>query len=138
MRYVAIWIVLMLAFLIGLGNVNWIGLHRLTIRGVSGDGVVTELTPENHDRVYYTYQVAGNTFDGRGQSWPPNRSSLSVGDSVVIWYDPEQPKISVLGNPRPMLRNETISILLVTLFCPALIVITLKWRLPKLKSRPQT
>ena len=51
-------------------------------------------------------------FQGQMQSGPPNPplEQLSIGQSLAIYYDPEHPEDSVLGDPKPIFKIETISI----------------------------
>jgi hypothetical protein len=56
---------------------------------------------------------------------------LAVGQSVVIYYDPEHPEISVLGDPKPMLKNETISVALAALVVPTFLVVAWVWRVSR-------
>jgi Protein of unknown function (DUF3592) len=130
MKYVLTWLVLAAVFVIVIGGANWPGLHRMTVRGVSGQATVIELHPEFHNTVRYEYHVAGQTFQGQMQSWKPNPDlqQLSVGQPLVIYYDPEYPEKSVLGNPKPMLENETISVMLAATISPTFIVLAWSWR----------
>jgi hypothetical protein len=102
----------------------------MAARGVSGQATVIELLPKNHNTLRYEYHVAGRTFQGQMQSWPPNPplGELRVGQSLVIYYDPEHPQESVLGDPTPMLKNETISVGLVAILLPTLLVVMSAWR----------
>jgi hypothetical protein len=55
---------------------------------------------------------------------PPRRH----GRMTLICYDPQHPETSVLGDPKPMLMNETISIALAALVVPTFLVATWAWR----------
>jgi hypothetical protein len=61
---------------------------------------------------------------------PPNPPSeqLGVGQMVVIYYDPEHPEVSVLGDPKLMLNSETVPVLLAALIFPTFIVFVLAWK----------
>jgi hypothetical protein len=98
--------------MIGIGSLNWPGFYRMVARGIPAKGTVIELLPNMHNSVRYRYAVNDQIFEGQMQSWSPNPplQQLTVGQSLVIYYDPEHPNESVLGDPKPMLKNETISV----------------------------
>jgi hypothetical protein len=97
----------------------------MSTQGVLGHATVTALHPEFHNTVSYEYRVAGQTFHGQMQSWKPNPElqELTVGQALVIYYDLEHPEKSVLGDPKPMLENETISVGLAGILFPTFIVL---------------
>jgi hypothetical protein len=130
MRYVIIWLVLATVIAIGIGSLNWPVYRRLAEAGVSSQASVVELLPKIHNTVRYEYRVGGRIFEGRMQSWQPNPplEQLRVGQPLVIYYDPQHPAQSVLGNPKPMVQNETISVALAAVGVPSFIVATWAWR----------
>ena len=64
------------------------------------------------------------------QSWLPNKplEQLQIGEAVVIYYDPDHPEKSVLGDPSRILQNETISIILAAIGTPSFILIVVAWK----------
>ena len=130
MRYAITWLVLATVIAIGVGSLNWPGYYRLVRAGVSGQASVVQLLPNIHETARYEYRVGGRVYEGQMQSWQPNPplERLRVGQPVVIYYDPQRPAESVLGNPRPMLQNETISVALAAIVAPSFIVATWAWR----------
>ena len=130
MRYAITWLALAAAIAVGIGSLNWPAYHRMVAVGVSGQASVVELLPETHNTVRYEYRVAGEAFTGQMQSWQPNPplDQLRVGHPLVIFYDPQHPAQSVLGYPKPMLQNETISVALAAIVAPSFIVATWAWR----------
>src|SRR5947208_798615 len=102
----------------------------MAARGVSAKATVVELLPKIHDTVRYQYEVGGQRFEGQMQPWQPNPplEQLGVGQSLVIFYDPQHPKASVLGDPKPILRNETISVLLAAFAVRTFLVVVWAWR----------
>jgi Protein of unknown function (DUF3592) len=130
MKYAITWLVFAIAVTAGMGSLNWPTYRRLAARGVEGQAKVIELLPKIHDTVRYEYHVAGKTFEGQMTTWQPNppTKQLSVGNSLTIYYDPDHPEISVPGDPKPILRNETISVLLAALVAPTFLVLTWAWR----------
>ena len=122
--------VLAVVIAIGIGSLNCPFYRRMAVRGVSGQATVIELLPQMHDTVRYEYHVAGRAFRGQWQSRSPNPPSehLAVGQSVVIYYDPENPGASVLGYPKPMLKNETMSVALAALAVPTFLLAPWVWK----------
>ncbi len=133
MRYVITWLVLAVVIAIGVGSLTLLSYRRMAVRGASGQATVIELLPQIHNTVRYEYHVAGRTFQGQMQSWSPNPSleQLAVGQSVFIYYDPEHPEASVLGDPKPMLKNETISVALAAFVVPTFLVAAWVWRVSR-------
>jgi hypothetical protein len=133
MKYAITWVLLAILIMVGLGSFNWQTYRRMAARGVPGRATVVELLPKVHETVRYHYEVAGQKFEGQMQSWEPNPplGQLSIGQSVVVYYDPQRPEESVLGDPKPMLRNEIISILLAAFVGPTFIVAWWAWRMSR-------
>lgn len=130
MKYALTWLVLAIVAAIGIGSLNWRSYRRMAARGVSTQATVIELLPQTHDTLRYEYHLAGRAFQGQMQSWPPNPplGQLRIGQSLVIYYDPEHPEESVLGDPKPMLKNETISVALAAILFPTFLVVGWAWR----------
>jgi hypothetical protein len=133
MKYAITWLLLAIVIAVGIGSLNWPAYRRMAARGISGKATVLELLPRIHNTVRYQYEVSGQTFEGQMQSWQPNPplEQLGIGQSVIIFYDPEQPATSVLGDPKPILQNETISVLLAAFVIPTFVVLTLVWRVSR-------
>jgi|SRR3954471_1581540 hypothetical protein len=130
MRYAITWLVLATAIAIGIGSLNWPAYHRLAVRGVSGQASVVELLPKFHNTVRYEYRVGEKVFEGQMQAWQPNPplEQLRVGQPLVIYYDPQHPEQSVLGDPKAILQNETVSVALAAIGVPSFIVVSWAWR----------
>jgi hypothetical protein len=101
---VLFWLVLPLT-----GISRWRDYRRLAAHGVRSEASVTAILPKDHATARYHYQVAGRTHEGQFQPWPPNPplEELRLGQAVAVYYDPLRPDVSVLGEPGPILRNET-------------------------------
>jgi hypothetical protein len=132
-QWTALWFIIagLIAFFIG--GLNVPHLEHLTTRGVQTQATVTELTPKEHLTLRYEYQVDGKKFEQQGAPWRPNPplDEIKVGDSLVIYYDPVYPSVSVLGDPKPMLTNELVSVGMAVLLMPTFIVLTLILRTGK-------
>ena len=130
MRYAITWLALVIGIAVVVGRLNWPAYRRLAVVGVPGQATVVELLPNIHNTVRYKYRVEGREFQGQMQSWQPNLplSQLAVGNPLVIYYDPQRPENSVLGYPKPMLENETISVTLAAVIIPTIMVGSWVWR----------
>ena len=128
LKYAVAWLVLMILFAALIGGLNWRTYWKLANRSVSVQGTVTQVLPEVHATVRYRYYVDGREYRGQTQPRPPNPAleRLAEGATLTVWYDPEEPKISVLGVPSALLENETISVILAAVLFPTLILIV--WR----------
>src|SRR5437867_7932565 len=137
MRYAIAWLVLIVVVTVEIGSLNWPSYRRLAARGVTGQGEVVELLPKIHNTVRYKYQVRGQTFQGQMQSRQPNPSldQLRVSQAVVIYYDPEHPEKSVLGDPTPIFWNETISVTLAAVAVPTFVVASWVWRTARRRAK---
>ena len=138
MRYALAWMVLALAVSVGIGSLNWLSYRRLSTRGLAGQATVVELLPKDHNSVRYEYPVGSKVFQGRMQSWPPNPplEDLVVGKTLTVYFDPERPEVSVLGDPKKMLTNETISVGLASILFPSFIVSAWMWMTSR-RHRPR-
>ena len=136
MRYAITWIVLAAGIAIGIGSVNWSFLNRIADRGVRSGANVIGFFPKTHNSLRYEYNVAGRSFQGQSQPSTPNPPAvqLAIGSAVVIYYDPEKPEDSVLGDPKPILLNETISILLAATIVPTFLVVVWAGRTSRKKA----
>jgi hypothetical protein len=130
MRYAITWVGLAAVLGLGIGSLNWPTYHRIAMRGISGQAVVVELLPKIHQTVRYEYHIAERTFQGQMRSWQPNPpiEQLKVGQPLVIYYDPERPEKSLLGDPRPILENETVSVALAAIGLPTFLVVVWAWK----------
>ena len=128
MRYVVAWLILALGFAIGLGSLNWRTYCSLATRGVRAQATILELHPEEHASARYRYRVDGRILEGQRSPSRPNPplDQLRVGQTVIVYCDPRFPQRSVLGDPQPILLNETGYIAAVALLFPTIIV--LRWR----------
>jgi len=58
-------------------------------------GVVKTHEPANHDRYGYDFTVNGEAYNG----WQiPTRSELRIGEKVLVYYDPRDPRTSSLSS----------------------------------------
>jgi hypothetical protein len=111
-KIVVLWLVGALDITIPIYRLNMPHYQRLT-RGVRGIGVVTALEPGNHQTVLYKFDAGGKTYSGAGRAGfgNPGFGGLSVGQSVIIYYDSDDPNESCVGIPAELIKNEIPPIL---------------------------
>jgi hypothetical protein len=137
LAYAVLWLLLMMFFAALIGGHNWPTYRKLAHRSVSVQGKVTEVLPKMHGTVLYRYYVDGREYHDQKQPWPPNPpiERLTEGATLTVWYDPEQPSISVLGLPSALLENETIAVMLGAVLTPTLILLVWGYRM-RSKTNP--
>ena len=135
-----IWIVLAFAIILILGSQNWLDYYNLMRNGVLTEGSIIIKEPESHRRIYYSYFVDEKPYNGLGHGGYGNPSfeKLQIGEKVRVFYLSSNPKKSCLGNPKELLENETIFIVLAALFVPSIIVFRYKQLIKKKLSGKQT
>jgi hypothetical protein len=131
LAYVVLWLLLMMFFAALMSGDTWPTYWKLAHRSVSVQGEVIEVLPKMHATVQYRYYVDGREYDGQKSPQPPNPpiERLTEGATLTVWYDPEQPNISVLGSPSALLENETIAVMLGAVLSPMLILLVWGYRM---------
>lgn len=125
---VPIWLILAtLSGFIGFRIVNPMADYRLSKDGVMVMGRVTKKEPENHRFITYTYVAGGQTYNGLGNggNGNPDFEDISIGQDVVVFYDPGSPQISSLGYPKNHYRVNLAGVVFVTLLLPLFIMVPL-------------
>jgi hypothetical protein len=133
-RFLLLWLVgaSLIAFV--LGSVNIPRLFPLTRRGVETCGTITAFEPNNHRTVHYSFQVNGKTYSGAQEGGVGEKVLLHTDCmGYVVFYLPDDPYVSCIGDPVPMLNNEVISILLPMLIFPPSALLGWRWRYPKFR-----
>jgi hypothetical protein len=131
LAYAVLWLLLMMFFAALIGGHTWPTYRNLARRSVSVQGTVTQVLPKMHGTVKYRYYVDGREYHDQKRPSPPNPpiGRLTEGATLRVWYDPEQPNISVLGLPSALLENETIAVMLGAVFSPTLILFAWGYRM---------
>ena len=113
-----IWILLACLFgFLGIKFLNWSEYRHLANSAVKTTGRITAKEPENHRFIVYSFDVEGRSYSGRGNGGGenPEFEQLRIGDPVSVYYDPQNPNDSFLGNPRKQADSITIGVLFLAL-----------------------
>jgi hypothetical protein len=99
----------------------------LASRGVETQGVVLAKEPKNHSFIRYSYSVNQEEHVSVGSAGGINRSfdELKPGESVRIFYDPEDPAFSLLGDPKAQFKSMLRGTAFLTLLGPAFCLFSL-------------
>jgi len=116
-----IWLALTIAFAtLGVRALDWQKWHNLTRYGVETKGRVTGKEPDNHNFIRYSYVVGQRTHFGLGSAGNgnPDFDQLNVGDVIRVFYYPDEPEESILGNPESQARSSTNGVLFLGILGP--------------------
>jgi hypothetical protein len=100
--------------------------YRLARDGQMVRGVVVTPTCDQHSSLNFKFVAAGRTWPGSGHS--DHCRDLRRGDSVDVWYLPENPADSSLDEPRDGLANELETAGLAALVFPAFFLLAISQR----------
>lgn len=77
--------------------------RRLAAHGAATRGWVVRKDAAQHQTVHYAFRAGERTYSAAGQPGDGNPSfhALQVGDSVLVFYLPENPAVSEMGEHRP-------------------------------------
>jgi len=127
LAYLFIWTVLVLAFAAVTGR-KALDYYRLKNSGVSTQGIA--MTRKPHNQIEYSFragEVAHTDVGVPGMGSPPV-DKIALGQTVPVYFLPQNPDISCLGSPEELLRNELPPVLAVTLLFPSAIVGVIAFR----------
>ncbi|HEY5838767.1 MAG TPA: DUF3592 domain-containing protein [Pyrinomonadaceae bacterium] len=90
--------------------------YRLSRYGLATTGVVADLQPLNHRSVNYRYTANARTHRGGGHAGDIDRNfeEVRLDEGVLIFYDPENPGVSCMGQPSRHLRKMLLLTAIVT------------------------
>jgi hypothetical protein len=125
MKTAGMWFGLALMLAIALGSFWLPRFWFIYQRGLQGNAVVLELTPHEHATVRYRYLVGKKPFQAQSTPEKPNPplEQLHVGDSLVVFYDPEQPSSSVIQDPVRLFWEELTFVILGSMLASGLILL---------------
>jgi hypothetical protein len=82
---------------------RWVALHRLAQSGHTTVATVVKKSPENHQACYLDYWVDSHPYQ------VIESCELSVGQSLMLTYDPAYPNSATSRDPRGELLWEILS-----------------------------
>ena len=99
--------------------------YRLNKYGVEVQGTVILKEPEQHQRIEVQYEVNNNKLKAGGGAgdFDKDFSSVKLQEKVPVYYNPEYPEESCLGNPSKHLDSSLIEICVIS-FIPFLLFIS--------------
>jgi len=114
-------------FFIGMKVFVTDSVARLSQNGHRSYGRVIGKQADDHERVDYEFVVDGTTYRGSGRGGRGNSSfdELSVGTTIIVTYDPIDPKVSFMGNPRNDLQRTEAVIRMVSVVGPGFPILTI-------------
>lgn len=103
-----------------MGRSNWLTCYRLANGGISTQALVTNTTCSDHSSFSYRYAVGGQNFEGSGRDGygNPSCNALKPGNQVQVVYLATAPQMSIPGDPKERLGDETVAIALAALLLP--------------------
>jgi len=130
-RFVAVgitWLVLLAGTaIVGVLLFNPFPASRLDKAGIRAEGHVTAIEPTNHQIVRYSYIVGGKEYMGVGHGGHgnPRFEDIRVGQSVLVFYDPENPQLSSMGSPNAQVFGNLWVVVIMSLTIPVSIIASL-------------
>ncbi len=87
---------------------DWRLHERLYEKGMHAEGVVTAKDVVGGKTVEYSFRVGEKSY--RGQSTAgygnPSFAALSLDDQVIVFYLPEDPSVSTMGDPKLRVEDQ--------------------------------
>jgi hypothetical protein len=116
-----VWLALTIVFaVIGAIVMDWRKWHELAKYSIETNGYVMRKEPDNHRIIQYSYAVDQQTYSGLGNASgdTPEFDQLNIGDEVRVFYNPDNPKLSILGNPESQARSIERGVFFLAIFGP--------------------
>jgi Protein of unknown function (DUF3592) len=108
------WVLLFCTFgAIGITTLDWFRYRHFANSGKPTTGHVEAKESENHRAIRYSYDVNGQSYSGLGSAGGinPEFDDLQVGSPVTLFYDREDPRRSLLDDPKNEFRSRTKGIM---------------------------
>lgn len=90
---------------------DWTQHKSLVQRGARTVGLVTAKEPHNHQNVRYSFNVGSAQHVGvgpTGKGGLPDFARIRVGDAIPVTYLPDEPTVSLPGDPRELFYDSSI------------------------------
>jgi hypothetical protein len=122
LRFAIAWLVLAAILALILGSLNLPTLLRLAAHGERATAIIVQPTCDNHASASYAFNVGATRYMGSDVMWTLDCRSLHPGDSITIYYDTTDPRVSRAIEPQSGLVNEVIPIALTCLIAPPIFI----------------
>jgi hypothetical protein len=92
---------------------DWVRYERLSRSGVMAQGWVTGKSDARQRKIYYAFTTPRKTFTdtSTGGYGNPPFEALGENDQVLVYYLPEDPDVSCLGDPSDRVREQNIALI---------------------------
>lgn len=117
-----VWLIFAAFFFVGsVFALDGVKYFRLAKLGSETRGSVISKEPDNHFFIRYSYQVDGQAYQGIGSAGRGNPSfeDLNLGDPVRVYYDPKDPRSSLLGDASQQFASISRGVMFATLIGPS-------------------
>jgi len=101
---------------------GWVGNLGLVVDGSTTTAQVVSTNPEQHCRVDYVFQVAGEEYQGAGAECGTRR-----GETIDVTYLPANPHRSRIGSALRALVGDVAGMALFALLAPPIVI----WRIQR-------
>ncbi len=119
-RFLLFYAVAATAIAVSMGRSSWLTCYRLANGGISTQALVTNTACSDHSSFSYRYAVGGESFEGSGRAGYGNPSCtvLKAGNQVQVTYLAAAPRMSIPGDPKERLSDETLAVVVAALLLP--------------------
>lgn len=129
-----------LGYIIGFVSLDQEKIQYFKNHGIFTYGKVLSKQPDDRHTIVYTYPVDGFEFTAVGHAGQgnPEFEEIQSGQKIIVFYDPEEPSDSFLGDPRLLAAtNENIIFKLTLLIpvIPVILTILVLFLLQRMKTR---
>jgi hypothetical protein len=94
---------------------KWYGFRRLAQAGKQTFAEVTAKEPWNHSCIRYKFEVDSVSYSGSGNGSLVGLrfEAIHVGNKILVTYSPENPRLSVIGDPNALYHSWTTGLFVV-------------------------
>ncbi|MGB6538248.1 MAG: DUF3592 domain-containing protein [Xanthobacteraceae bacterium] len=122
LRFAIAWLLLAAILALILGSLNLQTLLRLAAHGDRATAIIVQPTCDNHASASYAFNVGATRYSSSDVMSMLDCRSLHPGDSITIYYDTTDPKVSRAIEPEAGIVNEVIPIALACLTAPPIFI----------------
>lgn len=112
---------------------GWPRYRRLAERGAAVEGWATAKDLIGRRDVEYSFRVGGRLYSAVADAGLDGASfdRLEPGDSLVVFYLPDEPVVSCLGDPGERLQGQNRLLILPLIFCGGALALALRRELKR-------